>query len=120
MAHNRDHDLSHLTHRQLIGWIGLLLPFVLFILAGLWYTAGLPRKVRLIGRRQAGVRDGGVCPRRFDLSELLWSCLVVSLESGPWMCPALLALRFLQRPPAPSRHNRSLTMRCPQSPDSGI
>ena len=43
MAHNRDHDLSHLTHRQLIGWIGLLLPFVLFILAGLWYTAGLPR-----------------------------------------------------------------------------
>lgn len=42
-AHNRHRDLSHLTHRQLIGWLGLLLPFVLFILAGLWYTAGLPR-----------------------------------------------------------------------------
>ena len=43
MAHKRDRGLSHLAHRQLIGWLGLLLPFVLFILAGLWYTAGLSR-----------------------------------------------------------------------------
>ena len=42
-GHYGGRAFSHLTHRQLIGWIGLWLPFVLFILAGVWYTSGLPR-----------------------------------------------------------------------------
>lgn len=36
-------DLSQKAHRQLIGYLGLLLPFILFGLAGLRPTPGLPR-----------------------------------------------------------------------------
>ena len=35
-------DLSHRTHRSLIGYLGLLLPVLLYILAGLRPTAALP------------------------------------------------------------------------------
>jgi hypothetical protein len=35
------HDFSHETHRQLIGYLGLLLPVVLVLLAGIRPTAGL-------------------------------------------------------------------------------
>lgn len=40
--HQRD-DLSDNSHRQLIGYIGLALPFILVILAGIRPTADLPR-----------------------------------------------------------------------------
>lgn len=36
-------DLSQTAHRQLIGYLGLLLPVILFGLAGLRPTSGLPR-----------------------------------------------------------------------------
>jgi heme/copper-type cytochrome/quinol oxidase subunit 2 len=36
-------SLSQLTHRRLIGILGLLLPALLYVLAGLLPTAGLPR-----------------------------------------------------------------------------
>lgn len=40
---SKAHDLSHQAHRQLIGYLGILLPLVLFGLAGLRPTPGLPR-----------------------------------------------------------------------------
>ena len=36
-------DLSHQSHRQLIGYLGILLPLILILLAGLRPTPGLPR-----------------------------------------------------------------------------
>ena len=36
-------DLSHQSHRQLIGYLGILLPLILTLLAGLRPTPGLPR-----------------------------------------------------------------------------
>lgn len=42
-AHSEPSDLSQQAHRQLIGYLGLLLPVILFGLAGLRPTPGLPR-----------------------------------------------------------------------------
>ena len=36
-------DLSHQAHRQLIGFLGILLPWLLILLAGVLPTEGLPR-----------------------------------------------------------------------------
>jgi hypothetical protein len=44
---SKAHDLSHQAHRQLIGYLGILLPLVLFGLAGLRPTPGLQRWVPL-------------------------------------------------------------------------
>ncbi len=43
MGRNRDGSLSHVAHRRLIGWLGLVLLVVLVILAGVWHTADLAR-----------------------------------------------------------------------------
>ena len=43
LDHTGPCDLSHKTHRQLIGYLGILLPLILFILAGLRPTPSLPR-----------------------------------------------------------------------------
>jgi hypothetical protein len=43
MAAERPRDLSYLTHRRLIGVLGLLLPPLLYVVAGLRPTADLPR-----------------------------------------------------------------------------
>ena len=42
-GHTQPRDLSHLAHRQLIGYLGILLPLILFGLAALRPTAGLPQ-----------------------------------------------------------------------------
>ena len=39
---SKPHDLSHQAHRQLIGYLGILLPVILFVLAGLRPTGSLP------------------------------------------------------------------------------
>lgn len=75
-SHNRDRGLSHLTHRQLIGWLGLLLPFVLFILAGLWYTAGLPSRWRTLESISAYYYSGATSAfigMLFALALFLWT-----------------------------------------------
>ena len=36
-------DLSHKYHRQLIGYLGILMPLIVVVLAGFWPTLGLPR-----------------------------------------------------------------------------
>jgi len=52
-------NLSQLAHRQLIGYLGLLLPLLVYVLAGLLPTVGLPRW-RALNSLSAYYYTGGV------------------------------------------------------------
>jgi hypothetical protein len=53
-------DLSHTYHRQLIGYLGLLLPVLLLLLAAIRPTEGVPSNPSAIGSISAYYYTGGV------------------------------------------------------------